>query len=238
MRQRLDQRVIMAGAAVGLLVVALLGYFIVIAPQRSKVRRLDGRIQQTQSALDQNRTLRANKVETVHVADLFRLTKAMPDQADMPDLLLQLSRVAREAGIQFNSITPQAPASAAGYSSVPIDLVFEGNFYELSDFLYRLRNLVGVHDGQFDAFGRLFNVAGIEFAEGSNHFPQLEATLTVDAFVYGTAAAGPTPSAATTTTGTTATTPTQTSTAPTQTTASPSQTTSPTASAAALGAIP
>jgi hypothetical protein len=154
----------------------------------------------------------------------------MPDQTNMPDLLLQLSRVARDSGIEFDSITPQAPAVASGFSSVPINLVFQGNFYELSDFLYRLRNLVGVRDGQLDAFGRLFDVAGIEFAEGSKHFPQLKASLTVNAFVFGTNVAEPNP--ATTGTTPTTTTPAPTSTAPTQTT------TSPPASAAALGAIP
>jgi type IV pilus assembly PilO-like protein len=240
MRQRLDQRVIIAGAAVGLLLFALLGYLLLISPQRSKAGRLDNQINETQAAIDQNRLLRANKVETVRVADLFRLTKAMPDQTNMPDLLLQLSRVAREAGIQFDSVTPQPGAAATGYTSVPVDLVFQGNFYELSDFLYRLRNLVGVHEGRLDAAGRLFSVNGIEFAEGESKFPQLQASLQVDAFVYGSAS-GPTASP-TTETSTTAgsTTPAQTTTTPAATTpaATTPATTTPSSSTAALGAIP
>ena len=235
MRQRVDQRVIIAGAAVGLLLFALLGYLVLISPQRSKVSRLDAQINETQATIDRNRLLRANKIETVRVADLFRLTKAMPDETNMPDLLLQLSRVAREAGIQFDSVAPQTVTPGTGYSSVPVDLVFQGNFYELSDFLYRLRNLVGVHDGRLDATGRLFSVNGIEFTEGENKFPQLQASLKVDAFVYGVAS-GPTSSgtAETSTTGS-STTPAQTTTTPAATTPT---TTTPSSSAAALGAIP
>jgi Tfp pilus assembly protein PilO len=232
--RKVDQRIIIAGAVAGLLLVALVGYLVLISPQRTKVRRLDDQIHQTQAALDRNSLVRANKIETVKVADLFRLTKAMPDQTRMPDLLLQLSRVAREAGIEFDAVTPQAPVGQSAYTSLPIDLVFQGNFYELSDFLYRLRNLVAVHDGQLDTSGRLFDVGTIEFVEGESGFPQLKASLTVDAFVYGTNAAGSGTSA--TTSQPTETSTTQTSTAPSP---SPSQTpTSPPTSAAALGAIP
>lgn len=234
MRQRIDQRAIIAGAALGLLLITLLGYLLLISPQRSKVRRLDGQINETQASIESNRILRTKKVETVRIADLFRLTKAMPDQTNMPDLLLQLSRVAREAGIQFDSVTPQPVSTGTGYTSVPIDLVFQGNFYELSDFLYRLRNLVGVRDGHLDATGRLFSVNGIEFAEGENNFPQLQASLQVDAFVYGNGS-GATSSATTeTTTAPGSTTPAQTTTTPAATTPA----TTPSSSAAALGAIP
>jgi hypothetical protein len=230
---KLDQRVVIAGAGAGVLLVALVGYLLVISPQRSKVHRLDARIEQTQHELDIARMQRANKVETVRVADLFRLTKAMPDSTRMPDLLLQLSRVARDAGIEFDAVTPQTPVSQSAYSSIPIQLVFQGNFYELSDFLYRLRNLVGVHDGRLDTSGRLFDVGNIEFIEGEDGFPKLKANLTVDAFVYGTSA-GSTPAGGGGTTETT----TQTSTTPAETATSPSQTTSPPAASAALGAIP
>jgi hypothetical protein len=83
---------------------------------------------------------------------------------------------------------------------VPISLAFDGNFYELSDFLFRLRTLVGVRGGELRAAGRLFSVESISFAESSKGFPELGATLSVVAYVYGTdapAAAG-TPPAATT----------------------------------------
>jgi hypothetical protein len=96
---------------------------------------------------------------------------------------------------------------------MPIQLTFNGNFYNLADFLYRLRNLVAVGDtGELSASGRLFAVDTLDFAEAADGFPQITATLVVDAFVYGTGV----PATATPPT-TTATTPGAT-TAPTTTT--------------------
>jgi hypothetical protein len=75
--------------------------------------------------------------------------------------------------------------------------VFEGRFYDLSDFLYRLRNLVGVHDGVLNATGRLFTVGAISFDQGSRQFPQVKATLTVSAYVFGDGTTTTVPSTAT-----------------------------------------
>jgi hypothetical protein len=131
----------------------------------------------------------------IRVAELFRLTKAMPDSVDMPGVLLELSRVARESGIEFDSITPQGPAVQSGYSSFPITLEFDGNYFELADFLFRLRSLVRVHEGRLDAQGRLFVVDTISFSESAHSFPRIKASLQLHAFVYGDASASATPAA-------------------------------------------
>ena len=133
----------------------------------------------------------------------------MPDQIDMPGVLLELSRVARESGIEFDSISPQGAAPVSGYSSLPIALEFDGNYYELSDFLFRLRNLVRVRSGQLDAQGRLFVVDSISFGESTHSFPRIKASLTVHAFVYGDVSTPTTPAATPASTDTTATTTTE-----------------------------
>jgi len=112
---------IIAGIVVGLLVYALAGYFVLISPQRGKAASLKKETAATQQQIEQYRTLAAQAKATppIRVAELFRLTKAMPDTIDMPGVLLELSRVARESGIEFDSITPQGPSVASGYSSFP-----------------------------------------------------------------------------------------------------------------------
>ena len=115
----------------------------------------------------------------------------MPDQTDMPDILLQLNQVAEDSGITFDEITPATTAVVlSGYVAIPITVEFQGNFYELSDFLYRLRNLVDVRHGGLDASGRLFAVDSIDFAEAPPPpgFPEIRAHILLDAFVYGTGA--------------------------------------------------
>lgn len=204
----------------GLIVYGLAGYFLLVSPQRSTSAKLKHETTVTQQQIDQYRLLsaQAHAAPPIRVAELFRLTKAMPDSVDMAGVLLELSRVARESGITFDSITPQGAAPVSGYSSIPITLEFDGNYYELSDFLFRLRNLVRVQAGHLDAMGRLFVVDAISFSESTNSFPQIKASLTVHAFVYGdvstTAPAAGTP----TTPGTTGATP---------TTTEPTTTTSP-----------
>jgi Tfp pilus assembly protein PilO len=183
-------------AAMGIVIGALLlvsaaGYFLLISAQRSKSSEL---AQEAQSVRAQIQALRianaqVQNVEPIRVADLFRVTKAMPDTDDMPGILLELNRVARDTGIRFESITPQETADAGGYLRRPIDLVFDGNYYELSDFLFRLRSLVRVRGGQLEATGRLFTVNNLTFVESEHEFPRIKATLNVTAYVYGTGAA-------------------------------------------------
>jgi len=133
----------------------------------------------------------------------------MPDKTDMPDVLLELSQLARDTGISFETIAPEPAVGIGSYSVVPISVTFNGNFYDLADFLYRLRSLVTVNAGRLDATGRLFEVDTLTFNEGPAKFPQIQASLVIDAFVYAAApAAPPTPAApaATTTSATTTTT--------------------------------
>jgi hypothetical protein len=173
----------------GLLVVAALAYLLVIGPKRSAATDVQGQIDSTQAQIDANKAAASAAAvaapEPVDVSELFRLSKAIPDRADMAEMILELNRIATDTGITFESIAPQAALPAQGYQIVPIELAFEGNFYGLSDFLFRLRSLVAVRDGQVIANGRLFNVQKIAFGEGTDRFPQVKATLTVNAFVLG-----------------------------------------------------
>ena len=183
------------GAVIGLMLVlaAAAAYFLLISPQNSKAADLKKQSAAVREEIVRLRALtqQVQQTEPIRVADLFRMTKAMPSEADMPGIILQLNRIARETGIRFDSITPQAPAEANGAQAIPINLVFQGNYFELADFLFRLRSLVGVRGGTLDATGRLFVVSSVSFAEGEKKFPQIQATLTVAAYVYGsTASAG------------------------------------------------
>lgn len=225
MKRRIPQPLVIGLIVLGFAVAGLGGWFMLISPQRSKAAELDTQIADANNAISAARalTLEAKKGAQIRVADLFRLTKAMPDQTDMPGILLQLNQVAEDSGISFEQITPSTTAMpVSGYLAIPITVEFQGNFYDLSDFLYRLRNLVDVRRGALDATGRLFAIDSIEFAEASPPgFPEIRAHLVIDAFVFGTGTAPtvPGPTGAPTTGATGATGPTgPATTAPTTTT--------------------
>jgi hypothetical protein len=187
-----------AGLLGGVLVIAIAaGWFLLIAPKRSEASKLQTQIADTRAQIVAARTPVPRHQTSIRVADLFELSRAMPNRVDMPNVLLQLADVAAATGITFDSITPSEPVPLGSFEQIQINLVFEGHFYDLSDFLYRLRNLVGVHRGVLDATGRLFAVDSISFGQGSLTFPQVKASLTVSAYVFGDGTAAPVPSQAT-----------------------------------------
>jgi type IV pilus assembly protein PilO len=232
-RKPFNNPVAMIGAIVGgVLVVGLVAWFLLVHPQGGKLNDLKRQAEDVEQKIQayQQQVAAARSAPKIEVADVYRLAKAMPDKADMPDLVLELSQLARDTGIRFDSISPQVPAVIGSYQVLPISVTFNGNFYNLADFLYRLRSLVTVHAGRLDATGRLFAVDTLTFNESPLKFPQIQASLVIDAFVYG-AAPVPAPAAAATTTTTSTDTTTTTS---TTTTTAPSET--PPTGASATGA--
>ena len=163
------------------------GMFLLVLPQRGKAADLDKQTAGVQIEISKKRAESLRKPEApIRVAELFKLVKAMPDYADTPGILLQLNQTARDAGIVFDKITPQAPVAAPDSVTFPIAVEFSGNFYELNDLVYRLRSLVAVRRGRLEASGRMFSIDSIEFGEGPAGFPNLTAKVTVNAYVYGT----------------------------------------------------
>ncbi|MCL4288786.1 MAG: type 4a pilus biogenesis protein PilO [Thermoleophilia bacterium] len=177
-------------AAVLLLVVAVAGYIFAIRPKRDELAKLDVELATAQAQIVAATRLAGTSegedaAAAIRVADLVRIAKAMPDALDMPGIILELNIAASEAGVEFTSIEPGSPAVANGYTTVPINLTFEGSYYELTELLFELRNLVTVRDGALDAGGRLFTIAAINLQEGTGGFPQIKAALTVSAYQYG-----------------------------------------------------
>ncbi len=207
-RKTLNPTVQIVIAIVGALVLGAAGYFLLIRPEGSKLKQIKAQesdAQQTLAAYTQ-KVAAARSAPKIRIADVYRLAKAMPSQPDMPDVLLELSQLARDSGIEFTSISPQPEVAIGSFSVLPISVTFDGTFYDLADLLYRLRSLVEVHAGALDATGRLFSVDSLTFGQSPQQsFPHIQATLVIDAYVYGASGAAPAtaaPPATPTTTGT------------------------------------
>jgi Tfp pilus assembly protein PilO len=204
----------------GLVVLAVGGYFILVQPLKSKASSLTKEIAaKTQEISDRkSQSQQAAGLSKILVADSFKLTTAMPDELQEPELYLQLDAIARDAGVSFDSITPSGVIDASVYQVKPYALSFEGNFLHLSDFLRRLQSLVLVENHKLVARGRLFTIDQVSFTEGPLGFPSITAKVQINAYVYGHpvavagagagATAGGTTTSTTSTTSTTPTTPT------------------------------
>ena len=245
----LDVRVQIGAVVVLLIVFTFVGRMMLVSPQGKKAKDVQAQIDAVNAQISQRHIdLRTSATpEPIKVADLFKLTKAMPDREDMPGIILTISEVARQSGIHFDLIEPEPdPATSTptgNYTVRRVHLLFKGDFYALSDFLYRLRNLVAVRQGKLDASGRLFSVQKLTMNVQQNEFPSIGAELHVNAYQYGLTGAaavvtGPDGKPITPTTATPGATPTGTSTTPTTTAPASTDSSTTPAGATAAGATP
>jgi type IV pilus assembly protein PilO len=175
-------------AVVGIFILAAVAYFVLIGPKRGEAGRLADEIAELETKI-QTAKLAAEPKEAatqLKVAGLFELTKAMPDKDDMPGIILEINSIAEASGVTFKSIAPQPIVLGQGFRSLPISLSFEGNYYDLTDFLFRMRNLVAVRDGKLAAAGRFFTLDTIDMHDAG--LPRIEAVLVVSAYAYDPAA--------------------------------------------------
>lgn len=200
---------LIVGAAV---LFGLVGYFMLIKPQKSRAADVKSEIQATRQTIDTYRAEAAaakpGATPKIHVADIYRLARALPSEAGMADIVLELNAVAEESGVVIDGIAPQAEAAGNGFQIVPIDIQFHSDFYSIADFLYRLRALVSVRHGQLETGGRLFAVDKLTLTPDTGGSGGLTGTATVQTFVYvtGAGAATVTPPVASTDTSATSTT--------------------------------
>ena len=205
MTNRLSRELTIALGALALLALALVGYLLLISPQRSEAARLEDEIQQTRQQLETRRAPRpVEQPNAIRPADVRRVAKAMPDRLPIAGIVLELNRVAGVSGLGFESIAPQAPVPLRGYQAVPLNVIVQGRFFDVREFIARVRNRAGVRDGRIDARGgRLFAIETVDLAEGEDGFPQVRATLRINAFTFagGAPAGAGAATGATTTTG-------------------------------------
>jgi len=194
-----DPKILAATVFGAVAVIAAAAFFLVISPERSKANTLSGQIMSVQQQIDQRKAALATPKAAVHVraTDGFKLTRAMPDSIDMSGVILVLNRLSAGHKLSFDSIQPGPQVAQVGFNVQPLTVVMQGRFADVSAFLRDLRKLVQVKRHELAASGRLFAVDSVDLAQPDNKhaFPQVKATLTVDAFTFsGGSLTTPTPS--------------------------------------------
>jgi Tfp pilus assembly protein PilO len=211
--KRISRRDAVVLIVAGDLLLLVLGWFMLVSPQRATAQSISVSAQATEVQVEQMNSPASNTVHPVtqpkqpeiRTAYLYKLSKAMPTTPDMPNLLLELTQTVRASGVALNSISPTPPDPATGISS--ITLAVTGDFYSLTDLLYRLRSLVTVRDGALDVSGRLFSVKSVGFTPvGQGR--SLDANIMLNTYTFSAAAqaaaaaaAAPVPTPDTSTTG-------------------------------------
>ena len=145
---RTDRNILILGILV-LVLLAVAYYFLLFSPLRQEdLARYNERMQKEQqlAQLEQQaaelENVRRNAPEIER--QILEYSKRIPEQAEIPTLVVQIEQVAEGAGVTQLLITPEAPTAPPGggdFSVVPLTMSFEGNYENMTDFLLRLRNL-------------------------------------------------------------------------------------------------
>src|SRR5829696_363600 len=139
-------------------------YFLLFSPLRQEyLDRYDERMQKEQqlaghemSAAElENARRNAPEIER----QILEYSKRIPEQDEIPTLVVQVEQVAEGAGVTQLLITPGAPAPPPGggdFSVIPVTMSFEGTYENMTDFLLRVRNLsrlVTINELTYDEMG-------------------------------------------------------------------------------------
>lgn len=179
----------------GLLLVVITAayWFVLLSPLRGEIKTVDTSITAEQQKLT------AAKAELVKLsalrdqaaanqARLIELAKMMPSAKEVPSLIIQMQDLANEAGIDFMTVSPGQAAASTAYATLPLTLQFEGTFFDINDFLYRVEQMVG-------SPGRLLSIQQVDLSLPESTpaltSPVLKASITIDAFQFVPAAVIP-----------------------------------------------
>ena len=158
---RNDRNILILGVLI-LIVLGVAYYFLLFSPlrqdylarfnERTQKEAQKAQLEQSVAQLEQIRRDAPN-VER----QILELSKRIPEQAEIPTLVVQIEQVAREAQVTQLRIEPgqpEAPPGGGDFSRIPITMSFEGTYEEMQDVLLFVRNLA-----------RLVTVNEVSYAE-------------------------------------------------------------------------
>lgn len=175
----------------GLLVLLVAWYFLIIGPKRDAASdaqvQLDKEMQNYQDNTNKVKRLDEERTAAKQTSgEILRLNKLVPVDSSVPSLIVELQQTANEAGIKFIKIEPQEilPGDASG-TIVPFNMTFQGNFFDVNDFLYRVENYARMEGNDVNVSGRLLSVVTLLLKEPDSDpkFPQVQAELGINAFM-------------------------------------------------------
>jgi Tfp pilus assembly protein PilO len=170
--------------AVGALLVAVAGWFLLISPKHSEASSVRGQVtsaeQANQMLTTQLAQLKAQQKDLPkQQAKLAAVAARVPDNPALPALIRAVNKAATDAGVELVSLSPVAPApfvpavaaatavtasgataaapAATALQSITVSLNVVGPYFQVEQFLDRLEGLT-----------RAFKVSGFSLTPGDN----------------------------------------------------------------------
>ena len=207
-----NPKLLIAVAAIAAAVAAF--WFLALAPKREQAAKLQTQITAKQAeATAAKATLAGYEASrddySKNYATVVRLGKAVPEDDDIPSLLVQLDAEAGGAGVDFRTIqvgggaggagaaaadpaTAAAGASlppgavsvgTAGFSAMPFTFSFRGTFGNLSQFFSRMERFVTMRNERMDVSGRLLRLESVDLQVDTTGFPKIRAQIGASSYL-------------------------------------------------------
>ena len=167
-----------AAGIFGLLIVAALGYFVLLSPrieQRTALRQQNEKLQaEARRASATEANLRPFRLQAEALRKRLQAAKErLPSEKEMPALYRQLTDIASQSGLQLAIFAAKPPVDREDVAEVPIAMTSEGSYHQLGAFFARMSRLPRIVDLND------FRLVGIERPTGT-----VRAELTLGTFVF------------------------------------------------------
>lgn len=125
---------------------AFLYFYLFYFPQYTKYAGLQAKVQKLTSDLEEEKkvatTLPKFKKEAQELEQLFNTAlKELPDKKEIPSLLMNISQMAQESGLQITLFQPQKENVMDFYEEIPVKIKLSGGYHELAMFFDKVANL-------------------------------------------------------------------------------------------------
>lgn len=203
-------RNVVVGAAVAVVAIVLIWWFLLWSPRNKDyntanaiAQAADAQVEQLQAQVSRLESIKAQIPQ--FQAELAKLQVAVPDKAQLDQIILAINGAADQSGVELDGIAPSppsaggtGPAASAAPASIRVSLNLKGDYDQALDFMNRL-----------DTLPRLLvidtvNLAGTGSGTGassSSGGAELSISMTVRLFVTSAPPAAPGATTTTTTPG-------------------------------------
>ncbi len=146
------QRFLVVGGVLGFIL--LLFIYFSYLPSRTQLNALKGQLNTLTAQMMEKKRIAAEldrfKQEVENLKkELAEAQKVLPEKADIPNLLLELSSRGSEAGITIDSFQPKGEKALGFYSELNFELKIEGGYHDIAtylDIISKLKRIVKVTD--------------------------------------------------------------------------------------------
>ncbi len=158
---------------VGIIVVisGLFTYFIYL-PKLDDLKRLERKLKQAQVKLHQTQQI-ANQLPEFE-AEIAKLNLSfkkalnkLPDNKEIPELLLKITKLGKDAKLTFNLFQPLANRNKDFYAEVPIDIEVQGSYHAVGRFFTEICSMPRIVNIFAYSLGNYEPVKGEDFLKTS-----------------------------------------------------------------------